>query len=75
MRRGTGEEWLIKFTQAVREVIPNHILTHSPQAPYFKSEYYTNQAYIKVHKEVGSLINFYNVQFYNQVDTRYDTYE
>jgi hypothetical protein len=27
-----------------------------------------------VHRAVGHLINFYNVQFYNQVDTRYDTY-
>lgn len=25
-------------------------------------------------KEVGSLIDFYNVQFYNQGDTRYNTY-
>ena len=28
-----------------------------------------------VHKEVGSLIDFYNVQFYNQMSYRYDTYE
>jgi len=50
-------------------------LTHSPQAPYFKSEFYKNHAYVTVHKQVGSKINFYNVQFYNQAASRYDTYE
>ena len=75
MNRGTGEEWLITFTKALRETIPDKIITHSPQAPYFKNEFYTNKAYIAVHKAVGKLINFYNVQFYNQVDSRYDTYE
>lgn len=28
-----------------------------------------------VHKQVGNLIDFYNVQFYNQGDTKYDSYE
>ena len=33
-----------------------------------------NDAYMKVHNEVGNLIDFYNVQFYNQGNTQYDTY-
>lgn len=28
-----------------------------------------------VNNQVGSLIDFYNVQFYNQGDTRYNTYD
>jgi len=28
-----------------------------------------------VNNKVGNLIDFYNVQFYNQGDTRYDTYD
>lgn len=28
-----------------------------------------------MNNKVGNLIDFYNVQFYNQGDTRYDTYE
>lgn len=79
MNRGTGEEWLIQFTRALREVIPNHIVTHCPQAPYFKNEYYTNGTinggYKTINDQVGDLINFYILQFYNQVDSRYDTYE
>lgn len=69
MNRGTGEDWLIKFTKAVREEIPTHILSHAPQAPYFKKEFYVNGAYITVNKEVGNLIDFYMIQFYNQVET------
>ena len=29
---------------------------------------------MKVHEEVGNLIDFYNVQFYNQGDTQYNSY-
>jgi chitinase len=75
MNKGEGEAWLVEFTRAVRSVIPNHILSHAPQAPYFKSEHYRNGAYITVHQQVGHLIDFYMVQFYNQVDTRYDSFE
>ena len=50
MNAGTGEEWLIKFTKAFRAVAPDHILTHAPQAPYFKNEYYKNGGYITIDK-------------------------
>ena len=75
MEAGTGESWVITFTRALREVIPNHIVIHAPQAPYFKEEYYKNGAYITINREVGHLINFYMVQFYNQGNTPYDSYE
>lgn len=55
--------------------MPNHIITHAPQAPYFKKDYYKNGAYVTVDKEVGNTIDFYNVQFYNQGDTKYDSFE
>jgi chitinase len=75
MNAGTGEDWLIKFTKAVRAVIPNHILSHAPQAPYFKNEYYKNGGYITVNSAVGDMIDFYMIQFYNQVNSKYNTYE
>lgn len=74
MNNGKGEAWLITFQRRLREIIPNHIITHAPQAPYFKQEYYPNGAYISVHKAVGNTIDFYNVQFYNQLETKYDSY-
>lgn len=55
--------------------MPNHIITHCPQAPYFKEEYYRNGAYKTVNDRVGNTIDFYNVQFYNQGNTRYDSYQ
>lgn len=73
MEAGTGEAWLIAFQRKLREILPNHIITHAPQAPYFKQDFYKNGGYYTVDKEVGSTIDFYNVQFYNQGDTKYDT--
>jgi len=55
--------------------MPDGIITHAPQAPYFKDDYYMHRGYVAVHEAVGDLINFYNIQFYNQGDTRYDTYD
>ena len=72
---GTGERWLIQFTQKLRSLLPSHIISHAPQAPYFDERRYRNGGYMTVHKEVGNLIDFYNVQFYNQMSYRYDTYE
>jgi chitinase len=54
--------------------LPNHIITHAPQAPYFKQEYYRNGGYKTVDDRVGNTIDFYTVQFYNQGNTRYDSY-
>ena len=74
MEAGLGEDWLIAFTKAYRAASPDTILAHAPQAPYFSATYYKNNGYNKVHKEVGSMIDFYFVQFYNQGDTSYETY-
>ena len=74
----TGEDWLIKCTKAARVILPvgQYILSHAPQAPYFMgTNQYPNGGYLKVHKEVGNLIDFYNVQFYNQGSTTYESYE
>ena len=35
MEAGTGEQWLITFQRELRKIIPNHIITHAPQGPYF----------------------------------------
>lgn len=64
---GAAEAWLITFTQTLRAALPagQYIITHAPVAPWF-SPIYTAGAYTKVHAQVGSLIDWYNVQFYNQ---------
>jgi len=74
-KAGTGEQWLITFTRRLRALLPLAIITHALQGPYFinSPSLFRNGAYRKVHAEVGSLIQFYNVQFYNQDSTSYNT--
>jgi len=78
MERGTGEQWLIDCTKAIRKKMPadqGYLVSHAPQAPYFmdNTTKYPNGAYLTVNKEVGDMIDFYNIQFYNQGDTKYET--
>jgi chitinase len=74
-----GEQWLIQLTQTLRSKLPSprYIITHAPQAPYFMSptSLYPRGAYRTVHQQVGNLIDWYNIQFYNQASTGYDTYQ
>jgi chitinase len=75
MSGATAEKWLITFQKKLRELLPNHLITHAPQAPYFSTTQYRGGGYITVDKQVGSTIDFYNVQFYNQGGTTYDSYD
>jgi hypothetical protein len=56
--------------------VGQYIVTHAPQAPYFTGTHkYPKGGYNTIHKEVGHLIDWYNIQFYNQGDNAYDSYE
>lgn len=72
---GSGENWLITLTKVLKANLPaDAIITHAPQAPYFAgTTFYPKGGYLAVEKAVGNLIKFYNVQFYNQGSTTYDT--
>jgi len=62
MEAGTGEAWLITCTKELRKTLPvgQYIVSHAPQAPYFiGTAYYKNGGYVKVHSEVGNLIDYY----------------
>ncbi|KZV81243.1 glycoside hydrolase [Exidia glandulosa HHB12029] len=75
-QNGDGENFLITLTQELRKALPSpqYLISHAPQSPYFASnDMYPQGAYLKVHKEVGDQIDFYNVQFYNQGDGAYDS--
>ncbi|EJC98495.1 glycoside hydrolase, partial [Fomitiporia mediterranea MF3/22] len=67
---GKAEEWLATFTKTLRGQLPQgkYIITHAPLPPWFNSESYKGGGYQKVNKEVGNMIDWYNVQFYNQND-------
>jgi len=73
---GGGEQFLIDLTKLLRAGLPSprYYITHAPQAPYFTTaNNYPNGAYLKVHKEVGDLIDAYEIQFYNQGAGAYES--
>ncbi len=72
---GAGEAWLATFTTQLRTLLgPSAIIAHAPQAPYFAGlPYYPAGGYLTVHSNVGSLIDWYLVRYYNQGSTSYDT--
>jgi len=72
---GSVETWLISFTKQLRTQLPQgeYILSHAPVAPWFSPTMWSGGGYLAVDKSVGSLIDWYNVQFYNQGATEYTT--
>ena len=75
MVTGTGQTWLITLTKQLRKRLPDKLIMHAPQAPYFSKLYAPKGGYLAVHEQVGSMIDLYLVQFYNQGSTTYDTYQ
>lgn len=43
-----------------------NVLFAQALAPWFSPKMWGGGGYLKVHKEVGSMIDWYNVQFYNR---------
>ncbi|KAF9475014.1 glycoside hydrolase [Pholiota conissans] len=72
---GKAEAWLVSFTTQLRKQLPagSFILTHAPVAPWFSPGKFGGGAYLTVDSKVGSLIDWYNVQFYNQGSSEYTT--
>lgn len=48
MNARTGATWVITFTNALRAKLPNHIISHAPQAPYFHDTLYGSESYLRV---------------------------
>ncbi|KAF8553127.1 glycoside hydrolase family 18 protein [Imleria badia] len=72
-KAGIAERWLITLTQQLRKNLPQgeYILSHAPVAPWFSPNMWSGGGYLEVHKSVGYLIDWYNIQFYNQGTTEY----
>jgi chitinase len=76
MNGGHAEAWLISFTTHLRSLLPSsdgYIITHAPVAPWFTSGsgIYPGGGYLHVDSVVGSLIDAYLTQFYNQGSNEY----
>ncbi|KAF8125084.1 glycoside hydrolase family 18 protein [Boletus edulis] len=74
-KEGTAEPWLITLTQQLRKHLPQekYSLSHAPISPLFSPNTWSGGGYLQVHQAVGSLIDWYNVQFYNQGTTEFTT--
>lgn len=72
---GSAVTWLKTFTKQLRVHLPQgkYILTHAPVAPWFQSNAWSGGGYLAIDQAVGSLIDWYNVQFYNQGSSMYAT--
>ncbi|KAJ7168018.1 glycoside hydrolase superfamily [Mycena filopes] len=67
MAAGTGEQWVIDFTkQLYSELGGNYLITHAPLAGWFSPTRadMPSGGYRTIHNAVGTMINWYNVQFY-----------
>lgn len=69
-----GADWLVNFHTNLRKLLPNHTITHSPSASFFRSEAYNNKSYTQVNEKIHSTVNFYNVQYFNLGTSKYNTY-
>ncbi|PWZ02293.1 glycoside hydrolase [Testicularia cyperi] len=71
---GKSASWLIELTKSLRAELPSpdYIITHAPVAPWFNKNLYP-KGYAMIHEQVGDLIDWYNVQFYNQGTQTYTT--
>ncbi|TFY60414.1 hypothetical protein EVG20_g7425 [Dentipellis fragilis] len=65
---GSAVTWLESFTKQLRNQLPQgqYIITHAPVAPWFEPNVWSGGGYLAIDKSVGSLIDWYNVQFYNR---------
>jgi chitinase len=54
--------------------LPFHIISHAPQAPYFSPSFSPKGAYRTLKTVFSNIVDFYNLQYYNQGNTTYETY-
>lgn len=55
---------LMNEENALIAFVGQYILTHTPVPSWFSTQY-ANGVYLMVHQNVASLIDWYNIQFYN----------
>ncbi|KAG8215703.1 glycoside hydrolase family 18 protein [Butyriboletus roseoflavus] len=72
---GSAESWLISFIQQLRTQLPEgeYILTSAPLAPWFSPTIWSGGGFLYIDQTVGPMIDWYNIQFYNQGDSEYTT--
>lgn len=74
--------WCVNITRGAAEGFGSGaILTHAPQSPYFGPVGSSNTwagpsgGYTAVYNELSDILSFFNVQFYNQGSSCYESYD
>jgi len=75
-RDGTAITWLAECSLAARKILgTSRLISHAPQAPYFGTWAGPSLGYTALYKTVPDTIDFFNIQFYNQGQGTYNSYE
>lgn len=59
----------------MRELLPSHKIIHTVDSRLLRPSIYPNEGYIKINREVGQMIDFYNVKFFGNANSTYSTYD
>ena len=71
---GTAEPWLNTFIKVLRTKLPSHLIVCTVSAGYFSGwAVYTKGGFLNVHKQRGDKIDFYNVRYFDQGDSTFNT--
>ena len=72
--KGTAEQWLKSFITVLRTQLPSHTIVCTVKAGYFVGwARYSKGAFLNVHNQKGSLIDFYNVRYFGQDTSTYNS--
>lgn len=71
---GVAENWLITFANALRSLLPFHIVSHSIQDYLLDKSKYSGGSYSRVISTVGHLLDYYSILYYGQQHTAFATY-
>ncbi len=63
--------WLVDATKAVKAINEDLLISHAPQATYFTN----NGGYSLVEQDTNGIIDYFNIQYYNQGTWEYQTYD
>lgn len=72
MSAGTAAEWIEIFHTSLRSGLGDaYLISHAPIAPWFDTSESPDGGYASVWKSVGTTLDWFNVQFYNQGSSAY----
>ena len=69
-----AENWLISFTNTLRNQLPFHIISNTIQGYLLDKTRYNGGSYTRVISTVGHILDFYTINYYGQQFTNFTTF-